>query len=103
MTFKIKSNPTIDACITIVGQGREQQLNITYRHKTGKEYEALMKQLAAGEITTADLLLLLIADWDADMRVSKESIELLCEHQPGADVAIASAFNDAIRVDRRKN
>lgn len=67
MTFKIKSNPTIDACITIVGQGREQQLNVTYRHKTGKEYDALMKQLAAGEITTADLLLLLIEKWDADL------------------------------------
>ncbi len=103
MTFTIKSNPTIDASITIVGQGREQQLNVTYRHMTGKEYDALMKQLAANEISTADLLLLLIEKWDADMPVSKESIDLLCEHQPGADLAIASAFNDAIRVERKKN
>lgn len=103
MTFKIKSNPTIDATITIVGQGREQQLSVTYRHKTSKEYEALMKQLEAGEISISGLLLALVEKWDADLPVSKESIDLLCEHQPGADLAIASAFNEAIRVERKKN
>jgi len=103
MTFQIKANPTIDAKVTIVGQGREQELNVTFRHKTGKEYDALMKKLAADKISTADLLLLLIEKWDADMPVSKEAFHLLCEHQPGADLAIATAFNDAIRVERRKN
>lgn len=102
MTFTIKAEPTIDACLTIVGQGREQQLNVTYRHKTGKEYAALMKRLADGKIKISDLLLELLDKWDADMPVSKEAIELLCEHQPGADLAIASAYNEALKVERKK-
>lgn len=103
MTFQIKANPTIDATITIVGQGREQQLNVTYRHKTGKEYDALMKQLEKGKITVLDLLLELVERWDADLPISKESLELLAEHQPGADLAIATAYNTARSVERKKN
>jgi hypothetical protein len=103
MTFQIKANPTIDATITIVGQGREQQLNVTYRHKTGKEYDALMKQLDKGKITIVDLLLELVEKWDADLPISKESLDLLREHQPGADLAIATAYNTALNVERKKN
>ncbi len=102
MTFQIIANPTIPATITIVGQGREQKLNVVFRHKTSSEYEALMKQLHDGEITIADLLLALLDAWEADQPVSKEAIELLREHQPGADLAIASAYNEALNVERKK-
>lgn len=102
MTFIIKAAPTIDASLTIVGQGREQQLNVTYRHKTNKEYAALIKRLSEGKITVSDLLLELVEKWDADLPVSKTAIDLLCEHQPGADLAIASGYNEALKVERKK-
>ncbi|MDH2052851.1 phage tail assembly chaperone [Achromobacter marplatensis] len=103
MTFIIKGAPTIEAKITIKGQGREQQLNVTFRHKTRKEYEALMKRLAADKITTDELLLELMEKWDADAPLGKESLALLKEHQPGADLAIVSAYNEALTVERQKN
>jgi len=101
--FKIKANPTIPARITIVGQGREQQLNVVFRHKTQDERDALAQQVADGKVDTAGLLVDLIESWDADMEVSAGAIAALQQHQPGAAEAILSAYGQAIRVERAKN
>jgi hypothetical protein len=103
MTFVIKANPTIDAAITITGQGRSQKLNVTFRHKTKDEYDGLMDQLREEKITTSDLLLQLIEQWDADMPLEEASIHTLRQHQPGADLAIVQAYNEALQVARGKN
>jgi len=103
MAFTIKANPTIEAIITIVGQGRKQKLAVTFRHKTSDEYDVLMERLKAGAITTSELLLELIAQWDADMPLEEASINVLRQHQPGADLAIMQAFNEALQVEREKN
>lgn len=102
MTFQVKANPTIPASITIVGQGREQKLNVVYRHKTVTEYDALMGKLNDGDLTITDLLLELLESWEADKPLSRESIDLLREHQQGADLAIAGAYNEALNVERKK-
>ncbi|CAB3704605.1 MULTISPECIES: phage tail assembly chaperone [Achromobacter] len=103
MAFIIKANPTIDATVTIVGQGRKQKLAVTFRHKTSDEYEALMNRLKSDEISTAELLVELIAQWDADMPLEEASISVLRQHQPGADLAIMQAYNQALQVEREKN
>jgi len=103
MTFIIKANPTIDAAITITGQGRSQKLNVTFRHKTKDEYDGLMDQLRDEAITTSDLLLELIERWDADMPLEDPSINFLRQHQPGADYAIVEAYNKAMQVALAKN
>lgn len=103
MAFIIKANPTIDATVTIVGQGRKQKLSLTFRHKTGDEYDALMERLKNGEISTAELLVELIEKWDADMPLEEASINVLRQHQPGADLAIMQAYNEALKVEREKN
>lgn len=101
--FKLKANPTIDARVTITGQGREQTLNLTFRHKTRSEYQALWEDVAGDKRKIEDVLVELIEKWDADANVSVESIRLLQDHQPGADFAILSAYNDALTVARKGN
>lgn len=103
MAFIIKANPAIEASITITGQGRTQKLNVTFRHKTKDEYDELMAQLRDGKIATAELLLALVERWDADMPLEEASIQVLRQHQPGADLAIVQAYNQALQVELEKN
>jgi hypothetical protein len=101
--FKIQSNPTFDAALKIVGQGREQTLNVTFRHKTRSEYGDLMKSIAEGKTDTADAVLAIVDKWDADAPLSAESVKLLGEHQPGAEWAILTGYGDALTVARKGN
>lgn len=101
--FKIKADPTFDACLTIKGQGREQKLNVTFRHKTRTEYANLLQEIAAEKIDVADAILSLIEKWDADLDLSRESIQLLQDHQPGSDWAIITGYGDALTVARKGN
>lgn len=103
MTFQIKANPTFPASLTIVGQGREQKLNVVFRHKTRTEYADLLKSLADGELDAAGLVLALLESWDADAPLDQSGLDLLQEHQPGADFAIISAYGEALAVARKKN
>lgn len=101
--FKLKSEPTFDAALTIIGQGREQVLNLTYRHKTRTEYGELLKAMAAQSIDAADAILELVAKWDADGELNRENIKLLCDEQPGSDWAIITGYGDALTVARKGN
>lgn len=101
--FKIAANPTFDAALTIVGQGREQKLNVTFKHKPRAEYLALLESVGKGETPVSDALLSLLAKWDADAELSAESLALLQEEQPGADWAILSAYGEALAVARKGN
>lgn len=101
--FKIKADPTFDATLTIVGQGREQKLNVTFKHKPRAEYVELLEKVGKGETPVADALLSLLAKWDADAELSAKSLALLQEEQPGADWAILSAYGEALAVARKGN
>lgn len=101
--FKLQANPTFDAKLTIVGQGREQTLNVTFRHKTRSEYAAMWEDVASDKRKIEDVLVELIEKWDADAEVSVDSIKLLQDHQPGADFAILSGYNEALTVARKGN
>lgn len=103
MGFQIKANPTFEASLTIVGQGREQKLSVTYRHKTSKEYAALLDRLGNSEIDIAEAVLELVDKWDADAPLSRQSLEMLQDEQPGADFAILNAYGEALTVARKKN
>lgn len=101
--FKIAANPTFPATLTLVGQGHEQQLNVTFSHMKRTEYQALLDSLKSGEKTTNDALLKLLVGWDADAELSAESITELLENQPGADWAIITGYSDALTVARKGN
>lgn len=101
--FTIKANPTFPTTLTIVGQGREQKLALVYRHKTLDEHKALLDDWREGRRDAADVVLELVESWSADMELSKESLQLLHQEQPGADVAIIIGFAEAFQVSRKGN
>lgn len=101
--FQIAANPTFDASLKIVGQGREQTLNVTFKHKTTTEYRALLERVSKSEMTVEDAVLEVVEKWDADMPLTRESITMLRDHQPGADWAILSGFGDSLVVARQGN
>jgi hypothetical protein len=101
--FKLKADPTFNASLTIVGQGREQKLNVTFRHRSRAEYLAMLDKLSKGEIDAADALLDILEKWDADADLTRENILLLQENQPGADLAILQGYGEALAVARKGN
>ncbi|ANN66471.1 phage tail assembly chaperone [Bordetella bronchialis] len=103
MTFQVKANPTIDATITIVGQGREQKLTVTFRHKTRSEYTTIIQKVIEASGQDADIAVQILESWDADVPLDVAGLKLLEEHQPGAVRAILEAYGEALSVGRRKN
>jgi hypothetical protein len=103
MAFQIKANPSFEMALTLVGQGREQKLEMTVRHMPHGALTDLLTEAKDGKITATDILLKVIEKWNADADVSAESIDLLSQHQPGAQWAIIGAYGDALAVARKGN
>ncbi|MFZ6696825.1 phage tail assembly chaperone [Stenotrophomonas acidaminiphila] len=101
--FKVKAPETFGTTLTIVGQGREQKLKLTYRHLLKDAYKALMDKLGAGEITPAQAVLELVAEWDADVDLDTDGVETALQHQIGLDTAIIHGYAQAIQVARKGN
>jgi hypothetical protein len=101
--FKIKADPTIDATLTLVGQGREQKLELTFKHLTRSDYLKLLEDVRAEKRKPEAALAGLIDKWNADMDVSADAMKALDEHQPGALMAILNAYGDALVVARKGN
>lgn len=101
--FKIKSDPTFEANIVIVGQGREQTLVVTFKHMPRSDYSDLLQKTADGKLASEELVLKLVEKWNADAELSKANIKLLCDQQPGADWAIITAYSEALAVARKGN
>lgn len=101
--FKVKADPTFAASLNIVGQGREQTLNVVFKHKTRTEYAEMLERMSKGKLSSVDALLALLDSWDADMELSRESVAALQEHQPGVDWAIIQTYGEALTVARKGN
>lgn len=101
--FRIKADPTFDANIVLVGQGREQTLSLTFRHMERSVYADLLQKTADGEMDAGDLVLALVEKWNADAELNKKNIAMLCEHQPGADWAVITGYSEALTVARKGN
>ena len=101
--FKVKAPETFDATLTITGQGREQKLKLTYRHLLKDAYKALVDKLSAGELTPAQVILDMVSEWDADVALDTEGVELALQHQIGLDTAIIHGYAQAIQVARKGN
>lgn len=101
--FKIAAEPTFEATLNIVGQGREQELKVTYKHMKRTEYQALVKSIQSGETTAADAVLQLVVAWDADAEFSQSSLKELIDNQPGIEWALITGFGEAFTVARKGN
>lgn len=101
--FKIEADPTFEASITIIGQGREQTLNVTFKHKTRVEYMKWAEGLKSDEGSISKSILQIMEKWDANAPLTSAGIKKLQDHQPGADLAIIQAYGQALLVERKKN
>ena len=101
--FHIAANPTFDASLIITGQGREQTLNCTFKHKTRSDYLAMLESIRDGSLTVPDAILSIVEKWDADERLSAASIAKLQDQQPGIDWAIVTGYGEALAVARKGN
>jgi len=101
--FKVKAPEKFDATLTIIGQGREQKLKLTYRHMLKDEYKALVDKLSAGELTPAHVILEMVSSWEADVTLDTEGVELALQHQIGLDTAIIHGYAQAVQVARKGN
>lgn len=101
--FKIAAEPTFDASLTITGQGREQVMNVTFKHKSRSEYLAMLEALRDGSLDVPAALLSILEKWDADEKLSAASIAKLQDSQPGIDWAIITGYGDALMVNRKGN
>jgi hypothetical protein len=101
--FILNPTPTFKATLTIVGQGREQKLNCTFRHKSRSEYKQLLEDIGSEKLSVSEALLALIEEWDADGELSAASIDKLQDAQPGIDWAIITGYGEALTVARKGN
>lgn len=101
--FTIKAPESFEATLTIVGQGREQKLGLTFRHKTKSAYLQMIEDIRDEKLSPADAIVEIVIKWDADVEFSKESVTLLQENQPGSDWAIITGYGDALGVTRKGN
>lgn len=101
--FKIIAEPTFDCVLEIVGQGRKQQLALTFKHMQATAYSEMLQELADGKLEASEAILKLVEKWDADAELSAASIKLLQEQQPGAEWAIISGYAEALKVERKGN
>lgn len=101
--FKVKADPTFPATVTVVGQGKEQKLDLVFRHKRRTEYLALLDRVKQESATAADVLLEIVESWDADVPLDATGISELQDEQPGLDWAIIQSYGEALSVARRGN
>ncbi|HCT24621.1 hypothetical protein ABH900_003278 [Stenotrophomonas sp. AN71] len=101
--FQVKAPETFKSTLTIAGHGREQKLNLTYRHLQQAAYADLLQRLAAGEVTPAQAILDVVAEWDADVALDTAGVELALQQQIGLDGAIVGGYVQALQVARKGN
>jgi hypothetical protein len=104
--FKIQPNPTFDATVTIVSHGEEQTLNLTFRAKPVKDYQALLDSIPKAKdaaAAMADVFLALVEKWDADLDLGKPAVVALNEHRPGAVWRIIEAYGEQMIAARKGN
>ena len=101
--FKIIAEPKFEIQITLVGQGREQVLTGTFKHMIRTAYMDLLKAVQEGNDDAPGVILKIMEKWDADLPLTRDSIGVLEDNQPGACWAIIGAYGDSLMVERKGN
>ena len=95
--FKIKANPTFPAVVKIRQPGGEsQELRVVFRHKRKDDVQKFFSDAAEQNRPDADCLLELIESWEADEKLSRDSIAELIQNYPAASLEILTAYRDEL-------
>ncbi|AUI05873.1 MULTISPECIES: phage tail assembly chaperone [Stenotrophomonas] len=101
--FQVKAPESFKSTLTIVGHGREQKLNLTYRHLSVADYASLLERLGDDTLSVAQAILDIVMDWDADVALDTAGVELALQQQAGLDGAIIGGYTQALQVARKGN
>ncbi|WP_439444438.1 hypothetical protein ABWU93_11325 [Xanthomonas translucens pv. translucens] len=91
---------TIKASLSFTGAAEKFKLGVTYNNVSGAEYRAKQND---PEATVADLVLLIVAEWDADYPLSVDGIAEFDDERPGICDGLIQGYWRARRVDLEKN
>lgn len=101
--FTVIPNPLIPATLTIIGQGREQQLKLVYRHMPVDTYLELMTAIGEDKAKPEEAALQLVESWEADAELNEATMQKLQNDQPGVVWAIVNGYGHALKVERKGN
>ena len=104
MGFKIKPNPTFPATVKIRAPGGEMQdLGVVFRHKRKDDIMAFFADASEKQREDADCILDLVESWDADEKLSKDSVNDLIQNYAGASAAIFQTYMTELITARLGN
>jgi hypothetical protein len=101
--FTVNPAPTFECTLAVTGQGKEQKLELVYRHQTRERYLELLEKVRSEELTPSDVILELVESWKADAELSKAVLDKLASDMPGIEWAIIQEFAQAHQVARKGN
>jgi len=96
--FKTKGEATIPAALTILGQGQQQELKLSYKHVPRSRYAELLAKIHEGQMTADKVALDLVDSWEADAELSLGALQDMDDHQPGSVWAIVQGYGTALQV-----
>lgn len=90
---------TLQATLTIVGQGSADKLEITYHNRKTSEVQ---KTLEDG-CSLGGLVVFLVESWGTDFELTEEGVREAEDEYPGLVDAIITGFHRARRKELEKN
>lgn len=103
--FKLQPNPTFKTLVHIPIPGdKAEAVLFTFRHKSRTQLDALVKQMADGELEFDAAVKDIVVEWTyPGVDFSPEALDQCLDMFPGSGLAIFTAFREALLEARRKN
>ena len=101
--FKTKPPETFPATMILVGQGREETLKAVCKHRARDDYFAMIERATKGEVSPEQVVMDLLASWEADEELSADTLRQMDNDRPGIVWAIITAYGKALGVALKGN
>jgi hypothetical protein len=99
--FKIKANPTFPATVKIRAPGGEvQELPVVFKHMRKDDVKGFFEKSSENNRSDVDCILDLVQSWEADMKLSAESVGELIQNYPTSAHAIFACYMQEL-IDAR--
>jgi hypothetical protein len=99
--FRIKANPTFPVTVKIRAPGGEvQELKVVFRHKRRDDVKKFFEEASEKSRSDVECLLELIESWEADAKLSADSVGELLQNYPSSAHAIFASYMEEL-IDAR--
>lgn len=100
MGLQRKRAETIDATLTIRGQGFTEKFDVTYNNVTVDDYQAKMDDPA---VTLGDIVLYVVRKWDTEFDLTPNGLREAESYYPGVSMAVIEGFHESRIFTKQKN